>query len=60
MTTLGGAERVAVVDLHTGLGPFGVGELIASHPDPSGKARLADWYGDYTVPEEGTSVSVPT
>ena len=54
---LSGAERVAVVDLHTGLGPFGVGELIASHPDASGKARLGDWYGDYTVPEEGTSVS---
>jgi hypothetical protein len=51
------AERVAIVDLHTGLGPFGVGELIASHPDESGRARLGDWYGDYTVPSEGTSVS---
>jgi hypothetical protein len=54
---LGGAERTAVLDLHTGLGPFGVGELIASHPDAAGKSRLADWYGDYTVPSEGTSVS---
>jgi hypothetical protein len=55
--TTGDAERVAVLDLHTGLGPFGVGELIAGHPDADGKARLDDWYGDYTVPSEGTSVS---
>jgi hypothetical protein len=55
--TLGDAERVAVLDLHTGLGPFGVGELIASHPDADGKDRLGRWYGDYTVPNEGTSVS---
>lgn len=52
-----GAARVAILDLHTGLGPFGVGELIASHPDAAGKARLADWYNEYTVPAEGTSVS---
>ena len=57
-TTLAGAARTAVIDLHTGLGPFGVGELIASHPDPSGKDRLDRWYpGDYTLPSEGTSVS---
>jgi hypothetical protein len=55
--TLGDAERVAVLDLHTGLGPFGVGELIASHPDAAGKDRLGSWYGDYAVPSEGTSVS---
>ena len=47
----------AIVDLHTGLGPFGVGELIASHPDDAGKDRLDAWYGDYTLPSEGTSVS---
>jgi Protein of unknown function (DUF2817) len=56
-TTLTGAERTAIVDLHTGLGPFGVGELIASHPDQGGKDRLGSWYGEYTVPSEGTSVS---
>jgi Protein of unknown function (DUF2817) len=55
--TLTGAARTAIVDLHTGLGPFGVGELIASHPDPRGRERLGDWYGTYTVPSEGTSVS---
>jgi hypothetical protein len=54
---LGGAQRTAVLDLHTGLGPFGVGELIASHPDERGKDRLGSWYGEYTVPSEGSSVS---
>jgi hypothetical protein len=56
---LGGAARVGVLDLHTGLGPFGVGELIGSHPDPAGRARLSAWYGHdrYTVPSDGTSVS---
>ncbi len=54
---LAGAQRTAIIDLHTGLGPYGVGELIASHPDASGKDRLGSWYGDYTVPSEGTSVS---
>jgi hypothetical protein len=55
--TLTGAQRTAIIDLHTGLGPFGVGELIASHPDSTGRDRLDAWYGDYTVPAEGTSVS---
>jgi hypothetical protein len=56
--TLAGAERTGIIDLHTGLGPFGVGELIASHPDGAGRARLDEWYGDgYTLPSEGTSVS---
>jgi hypothetical protein len=55
--TLAGADSVAVLDLHTGLGPYGVGELIAGHPDPAGKNRLASWYEHYTVPAEGTSVS---
>jgi hypothetical protein len=54
---LADAERVAVIDLHTGLGPFGHGELIASHPDAAGKARLAACFDEYTVPAEGTSVS---
>ena len=54
---LADAEAVAVLDLHTGLGPFGHGELIASHPDDAGKERLARCFDDYTVPSEGTSVS---
>ena len=54
---LAGAVRTGILDLHTGLGPFGVGELIASHPDAHGRTRLDDWYGEYTLPSEGTSVS---
>ena len=56
-TELGDAERVAVIDLHTGLGPFGHGEIIASHPDAEAKALLAECFDEYTVPSEGTSVS---
>jgi hypothetical protein len=51
------ADRVAIIDLHTGLGPFGYGELIASHPDATGKARLDECFDNYTIPSEGTSVS---
>ena len=51
------AERVAILDLHTGLGEFGHGELIASHPDDLGKARLDACFDDYRIPSEGTSVS---
>jgi hypothetical protein len=54
---LGDARRVAIIDLHTGLGPFGHGELIASHPDRAGKERLAACFDEYTVPSEGNSVS---
>ena len=54
---LGGAERVAIIDLHTGLGEFGHGELIASHPDAQGRARLDACFDDYRIPSEGTSVS---
>jgi hypothetical protein len=54
---LRGAERVAVLDLHTGLGPWGQAELIATRPDDAERARLAAWFGAYTVPSDGTSVS---
>jgi hypothetical protein len=56
-THLAGAAQVAVLDLHTGLGPFGYGELIASHPDAAGRARLDACFDEYTIPSEGTSVS---
>ena len=54
---LSGARRVGVLDLHTGLGPFGHGELIASRPDESGRARLEAWFGEHRVPSLGNSVS---
>jgi len=53
--------RVAVLDIHTGLGPFGYGELICDHLPGSVGAKLArQWYGDsVTEPALGTSSSVP-
>ncbi len=52
---------VATVDLHTGLGPFGVGEVICDHPTGSPElARGRRWYGaSMTEPALGTSTSVP-
>lgn len=56
-THLGDATRVAILDLHTGLGEFAHGELIASHPDAAGRARLDEMFDDYTIPSDGNSVS---
>lgn len=56
---LSDARRVAVIDFHTGLGPFGHGELICAVP-PTAKSfsRAKAWYGDeMTSPEGGTSTS---
>ena len=54
-------QRVAVVDIHTGLGPYGYGEVICDHPPGSqGVAWARAWYGDkVTEPALGTSTSVP-
>ena len=53
------AQRVGIIDFHTGLGPFGHGELIcAVPPDARSFARSRAWYGDeMTSPEGGTSTS---
>jgi hypothetical protein len=56
------AQRtLAVIDLHSGLGPFGYGEIICDHPiDSKGIAIAKSWYGDsVTLPVTGTSSSVP-
>lgn len=52
---------IGVLDLHTGLGPFGYGELICDHPQGSAGVRTARrWYGDNVAePALGTSSSVP-
>jgi len=53
------ARRVGIIDFHTGLGPFGHGELICAVP-PSAKSfpRARAWYGkEMTSPENGTSAS---
>lgn len=54
-------DAVAVVDFHSGLGPFGYGEPICSHaPDTLASKRARAWYGDsVTSPTLGTSSSVP-
>src|SRR5258708_25275689 len=56
---LGHARKVGIIDFHTGLGPFGHGELICAVPPTSKSfARAKAWYGDeMTSPEGGTSTS---
>ncbi len=53
-------RRVAVIDFHTGLGPFGYGEPICDHaPGSPGVKRARAWYGEsLTEPALGTSSSV--
>lgn len=52
---------LAVIDLHTGLGSFGYGEIICDHQPDSSATKVARlWYGDsVTLPLLGTSSSVP-
>lgn len=54
-----GREVVAIIDLHTGLGPWGVGELISSDaPGDPQHQRAVDWYGnEVTSLTAGDSVS---
>jgi len=45
-TALQNARQIAVIDLHTGLGPYGYGEVINDHPlKSSGFDRAIAWYG---------------
>lgn len=54
-------KDLAVIDLHTGLGSFGYGEIICDHqPDSPGTHAARRWYGDsVALPFLGTSSSVP-
>jgi hypothetical protein len=56
---LGRARRVALVDLHTGLGPYGYGEVLCFHKAGSAaQQRARAWYGGaMTEPRGGSSVS---
>lgn len=58
---LANRHRLAVVDIHSGLGPYGYGEVISDHPaGTSGAAMAKRWFGDsVTEPALGTSTSVP-
>jgi hypothetical protein len=56
------ARDIAVIDYHTGLGPYGHGEIIAPYPARAdGYRRAADWLGenDITSPDIGNSSSAP-
>ncbi len=54
-------RQLAVIDIHTGLGPYGYGEVICDHPADSGSAHTArQWFGPGCgLPGTGTSCSVP-
>ncbi len=56
---LSGARRVAILDYHTGLGPWGFAEQILTDPPGSaGYERARNWYGDaITCPAVGDSTS---
>lgn len=53
-------KQVAVIDYHTGLGPYGYGEPICGcRPTEPGATRGRRWYGEsMTEPMRGTSTSV--
>lgn len=52
---LAGARRVAIVDLHTGLGAWAHGELISSeHPDSPTFERQRQWWPDTVSFHEGS------
>ncbi len=57
---LASRAQVAIIDFHTGLGPFGYGEPICSHEaGTEALERARRWYGDsLTEPAAGTSSSV--
>ena len=55
---LGDAERIAIIDLHTGLGEWGHGELIGHHAvDTDAHRRAVGWWGDVRSMVDGESVS---
>lgn len=57
-TLLGPAERLGVIDLHTGLGAWGDGELISHEGvDGPGYRRATAWWGDVRSMSDGESVS---
>jgi len=52
-------EQLALLDIHTGLGPYGYGELIYVS-DLANLGRANDWYdNECTSPEDGSSSSAP-
>lgn len=55
----GSARIVGFLDFHTGLGPYGYGELISLGSSDQ-KSLVRQWFGDEaTDPDSGTSSSAP-
>ncbi|MCC5953397.1 MAG: M14 family metallopeptidase [Acidimicrobiia bacterium] len=56
--TLSGVAHLGVVDLHTGLGPWGHGELIShEHAGSPGYQRATAWWDEVRSQLDGESVS---
>jgi hypothetical protein len=53
------ARHVAFIDLHTGLGPYGFGEIMSNHghSDPGDQVMKQWWGGEATYFDDGTSSS---
>ncbi|TDQ84602.1 uncharacterized protein DUF2817 [Dongia mobilis] len=53
------ARYAAFIDLHTGLGPSGYGEIISNHfGNLPGAGRVRDWFGsEATMIDDGSSTS---
>ncbi len=55
---LAGVRRAAIIDLHTGLGPWGHGSLLSSiRPGEAAHDRQVAWWHDVTSLDDGESVS---
>jgi Protein of unknown function (DUF2817) len=58
-------QHVARVDIHTGPGPFGLGERIFATAtrgpvlEAQAEQRARQWWGDITSAHQGTSTSTP-
>jgi len=54
-------QQLASIDIHTGLGPYGVGERIfaSMDDDPEVLAGGRRWWGELTSVTTGTSTSIP-
>ena len=57
---LGSANRIVVIDFHTGLGPYGNADIIVSEPEESSTyKRAVTWWGDRAhTSVSGDSVSI--
>lgn len=53
------AKHAAFIDLHTGLGPYGIGEIMSNDfAGTPGAARVRDWFGaEATMLDDGSSTS---